>query len=526
VTATGTSTIFQHMFRSFGLNENPFHVSPDPKFLFSGAAYETALAELMFGIESRRGLLVLTGEAGTGKTTLMRHFLHWLKDRQFSSSYIFHSHLDPRDLFEFVLRDFGVAAESTKKSDLLATLHHWLHSRQTEGDSPVIVIDEAQALSLRTLSELNLLLNLENTRGKLVQIVLAGQPELEEKLRCPESRALRQRIMVRCRLPLLSLEETEEYIDSRLRGAGGATGFGAKVFPAQTVQTIYSYARGVPRVTNLLCEQAMIGAYADRQAVVSPQNVRRAAAEFDLEGAPFDVERPQVVPRETCATPGPDPAVWLREVPPPEIPVPADQIVEVATPSMWEPAREPASEVPGRIAAPVSAVPVTVQPEMVQVPMLNEELAAASIVEPTQDPASEVPVVVVATPVSVAPIMVQPEMVQAPAMNQEVAGERQPVLSSEEHAPERSYAWRKRRALSPFQAYWRDVADSFVRDWRQFFVSLSPQTATFPRVAVPRTDSIRRTVIEPIRNWLNKPIDTHVARTTLWARKISKFFTR
>jgi len=117
VTATGTSTIFQHMFRSFGLNENPFHVSPDPKFLFSGAAYETALAELMFGIESRRGLLVLTGEAGTGKTTLMRHFLHWLKDRQFSSSYIFHSHLDPRDLFEFVLRDFGVAAESTKKSD-------------------------------------------------------------------------------------------------------------------------------------------------------------------------------------------------------------------------------------------------------------------------------------------------------------------------------------------------------------------------------------------------------------------------
>jgi len=525
VTATGTSTIFQHMFRSFGLNENPFHVSPDPKFLFSGAAYETALAELMFGIESRRGLLVLTGEAGTGKTTLMRHFLHWLKDRQFSSSYIFHSHLDPRDLFEFVLRDFGVAAESTKKSDLLATLHHWLHSRQTEGDSPVIVIDEAQALSLRTLSELNLLLNLENTRGKLVQIVLAGQPELEEKLRCPESRALRQRIMVRCRLPLLSLEETEEYIESRLRGAGAATGFGAKVFPAQTVQTIYSYARGVPRVTNLLCEQAMIGAYADRQAVVSPQNVRRAAAEFDLEGAPFGGERPHAVPRETCATPGPDPAVRLREVPP-EIPMPADQIVEVAAPPIWEPAREPASEVPGRIAEPVSVVPVTVQPEMVEVRMLKEEIAAASIVEPTEDPASEVPVVVVATPVAVAPIMTQPEMVQALAMNQEVAGERQLVLSREEHAPERSYAWRKRRALSPFQAYWRDVADSFVRDWRQFFVSLSPQTATFPRVAVPRTDSIRRTVIGPIRNWLTRPIDTHVARTTLWARKISKFFTR
>src|SRR6266566_10080540 len=112
VTTTGTSTIYEHMFRSFGLRENPFHVSPDPRFLFFGPAYETALAELMFGIESHRGLLVLTGEAGTGKTTLIRHFLQWLKTRQFSSSYIFHAHLDPADLFEFILRDFGVEVDS------------------------------------------------------------------------------------------------------------------------------------------------------------------------------------------------------------------------------------------------------------------------------------------------------------------------------------------------------------------------------------------------------------------------------
>src|SRR5882724_362251 len=284
VTTTGTSTIYEHMFHSFGLRENPFHVSPDPRFLFSGASYETALAELMFGIEAHRGLLVLTGEAGTGKTTLMRHFLQWLNSRQFSSSYIFHTHLDPADLFEFILRDFGVPVESAKKSDLLATLHRWLHARQAEGDSPVIIIDEAQALSLRTLSELNLLLNLENIRGKLVQIVLAGQPELEEKLRRPESRALRQRIMVRCRLPLLSLEETEEYIASRLLGAGGS---GAQTFPAETIETIYSYARGIPRLVNLLCEQSLIGAYADRSATVSSANVRRVAAEFDLVGEPF-----------------------------------------------------------------------------------------------------------------------------------------------------------------------------------------------------------------------------------------------
>jgi general secretion pathway protein A len=273
------------MFRSFGLKENPFQVSPDPRFLFSGPSYETALAELMFGIEARRGLLVLTGEAGTGKTTLLRHYLQWLSSRQFSSSYIFHTHLHPADLFELVLRDFGVPVESTRKSDLLTTLHRWLHERQLQGDSPVIVIDEAQALSLRTLGELNLLLNLENARGKLVQIVLAGQPELEEKLRRPELRALRQRIMVRCRLPLLSLEETQDYIASRLLGAGGS---GAQTFPAATVQTIYSYARGIPRVVNLLCEQALIGAYADRSTTVSSANVRRVAAEFDLVGESFE----------------------------------------------------------------------------------------------------------------------------------------------------------------------------------------------------------------------------------------------
>src|SRR5205807_6539731 len=212
--------------------------------------------------------------------------LQWLNSRQFSSAYIFHTHLDPADLFEFILRDFGVAVESTKKSDLLATLHRWLHARQAEGDSPVIIIDEAQALSLRTLSELNLLLNLENIRGKLVQIVLAGQPELEEKLRRPESRALRQRIMVRCRLALLSLEETGAYIASRLRGAGGS---GTHTFPVETIETIYSYARGIPRIVNLLCEQALIGAYADRQTVVFPGYIRRVAAEFDLVGAPVSM---------------------------------------------------------------------------------------------------------------------------------------------------------------------------------------------------------------------------------------------
>ena len=179
-------------------------------------------------------------------------------------------------------------------------------------------------------------------------------------------------------------------------------------------------------MTNLLCEQAMIGAYADRQAVVSPQNVRRAAAEFDLEGAPFGVERPHVVSRETCATPGPDPAVWLREVPPPEIPVPADQIVEVAAPSIWEPAREPAFEVPGRIAAPVSVVPHNLNAG--SSPMLNEK---SPLLDRRTNPRPGIfgscgggcdagPV---------APIVAQPEMVQA----RDASGSRWRATASPEH---------------------------------------------------------------------------------------------
>jgi len=473
VTATGTATIYQHMYRSFGLQENPFHVSPDPRFLFSGAAYETALAELMFGIESHRGLLVVTGEAGTGKTTLMRHFLQWLKDRQFSSSYIFHSHLDPTGLLEFILRDFGVPVlESTKKSDLLAALHRWLHLRQAEGDSPVIVIDEAQALSLRTLSELNLLLNLENVRGKLVQIVLAGQPELEEKLRRPESRAVRQRIMVRCRLPLLSLEETEEYIESRLRGAGGAVGSGAKVFPLGTVQTVYSYARGVPRIVNLLCEQALIGAYADRQTVVFPQNVRRAAAEFDLVGAPYAVQQPQVALPAASGTTLPQ-----------ALPVEKVELVSSAATS-----EAPAAE-------------------------QKVEVAAASIVGTPAEPVFEAPLLT-AQPRPAAPLVAEAVIAEAPvvAVREEAARQRQPALLSEDRLPELAHAWRKRQTPNAFRMYWRDVVESFVRDWRQFFVSLSPQAATFPRFTVPRSESIRRGVIEPIREWLNRPLSRRSTR--------------
>jgi len=536
VTTSDTTTIYEHLFRSFGLKENPFHVSPDPRFLFSGQSYEAALAELMFGIEAHRGLLVLTGEAGTGKTTLMRHFLQWLKSRQFSSSYIFHSHLDPAELFEFILRDFDVPVESTKKSDLLVTLHRWLHARQAEGDSPVIVIDEAQALSLRTLSELNLLLNLENIRGKLVQIVLAGQPELEEKLRRPESRALRQRIMVRCRLPLLSLEETQEYIASRLRGAGGS---GAQTFPAETVETIYSYARGIPRVVNLLCEQALIGAYADRSATVSPGNVRRVAAEFDLVGEPFRATHQdfKFAPRFPVSLTTAAQAMSVAAAPAAaQVPVMAEvPVVERAMAATATPAEAAAPVAQAQAYQAASAIAETFQPQPTPNPTLDSILMAEEKPTVTPEPPKQEGTAANATAeqllLNSARVAEQSAPTQAaletPELETVVAAirtepeppaiEEDSVLQEEQFTlhvvpprgklqPVHGHAWRKRRAESPFLIYWREVAESFVRDWRAFFASFAPEVSAFAGNVPQRADSIRRKVIAPLRTWLRTPI--------------------
>ena len=550
MTTTGTTSTYQHMFRSFGLKENPFQVSPDPRFLFSGPSYETALAELMFGIEARRGLLALTGEAGTGKTTLLRHFLQWLNSRQFSSSYIFHTHLHPADLFELVLRDFGVPVESTRKSDLLAALHRWLHDRQMQGDSPVIVIDEAQALSLRTLGELNLLLNLENARGKLVQIVLAGQPELEEKLRRPELRALRQRIMVRCRLPLLSLEETQDYIASRLLGAGGS---GAQTFPPETVQTIYSYARGIPRVVNLLCEQALIGAYADRSTTVSSANVRRVAAEFDLVGESFETisldsrfapevsahvssasgSVPHVGPpaaaeiparvefaasektMAAAATEAVAPVAQTAHSTPTEESVPLRPVLDSVVRSEGKTAIEPElrqQESPG--AKAISAEPVG-KPVLDPVVLSQDRTPAQSALE-----TPELETVVAAMRSEPAPAPVAENPVAANPAPDEEPFTLHVVPSRDKGESARQHKWGKHRvqskhrnadqhrAESMFAVYWREVAKSFARDWRAFLASFAPMVSAFAGNVPQRADSLRRKVIAPLRTWLRTPIDT------------------
>jgi len=278
--------MYEHLFHSFGLRENPFHVSPDPRFYFSTRAHDRALAELEFGVDSRQGFIVLTGEAGTGKTTLLNHFLNWLAVRGQSSSYVFHAVLKPVELLEFILHDFGVRAASREKGDLLATLENFLIERHRLGDSPVVIIDEAQAISVRTLDQLRLLLNMEVPGAKLLQIVLAGQPELEEKLRRPELRQLAQRVMFRCGLQALSMDETAEYVMSRCAAAGAAT----KIFSPESLELVSMYSRGIPRTVNLVCEHALIAAYSARTGTVTPEMIRRVAVDFDLTAEPVLAE--------------------------------------------------------------------------------------------------------------------------------------------------------------------------------------------------------------------------------------------
>jgi general secretion pathway protein A len=284
-----SSLTFDQFFSFFGLRENPFHVSPDPRFYYSSPGHDKAFSELLYSIQTRQGMTVLTGEAGTGKTTLVNRLLDWLRERNLSSAYVFHSLLRPSDLFEFIARDFGIPCAYSDKGALIDTLHKWLLRRQAAGDTPVIIIDEAQALSTNTLDELRLLLNLETAGGKLLHIVLVGQPELDRKLQRHQLRQLRQRIMFRCRLPLLTADQTGSYIAARL-SAAGASAAESNLFPRETVRVLHGYSRGIPRVVNLLCEHALLAAYSDRHHSISPADIHCAAAKFDLVHDPIPAE--------------------------------------------------------------------------------------------------------------------------------------------------------------------------------------------------------------------------------------------
>jgi len=264
----------------FGLQESPFRLNPDPRYLFLTPGIQEALASLAYGIRGRRGIILLTGEVGTGKTLLLNMVLDWLRQRNTATAFIFNTRLTPGELLACLMADLGIPCESHSKSEILMRLNRWLLARYGNGQTPVFIVDEAQGLSDEVLEEIRFLTNLETSTEKLLQVVLSGQPELEERLRQPDLRQLCQRIAVRCKTNSLSLEETQGYIEQRLRIAGASDG---RLFSPEAIESIYRYTKGIPRVINVLCEQALINCFADQQKTVKADHVDGVAHEFELD---------------------------------------------------------------------------------------------------------------------------------------------------------------------------------------------------------------------------------------------------
>jgi type II secretory pathway predicted ATPase ExeA len=263
----------------FGLRANPFNVNPDPRYLFLTRHTEEALACLTYGIQSRKGFVLLTGEVGTGKTTLINKLLEWLRAQQVPTAFIFNSRMNVPQFLDYMMADFGIPCDTRSKSQILLKLYNWLLERYRAGETAVLIVDEAQNLADEVLEEIRMMTNLETFTEKLLQIVLVGQTELEQKLKQNNLRQLRQRLTLRAKTHPLTLEETKSYIQQRLRIAGSN---GHQIFDADSLTAIHRYSSGIPRVVNLICEHCLVSSFVDQQKVVTPNIVEAVARDFDL----------------------------------------------------------------------------------------------------------------------------------------------------------------------------------------------------------------------------------------------------
>jgi len=266
----------------FGLEANPFNVNPDPHYLVLTPHAEEALSCLTYGIQSRKGFVLLTGEVGTGKTTLVNKLLSWLRAQHTPHTLVVNTQLNVPQFFEYMLSGFGLAVDHQSKSRTIIQFYHWLLDRHHAGETPVVIVDEAQNLSDRVLEEIRLLTNLETFTDKLLQIVLVGQPELEATLRLPELRQLRQRVALRTRTYPLSMDETRAYIAERLHIAGSD---GRRIFDARSLEVIYRRSGGIQRLVNLICEHCLINAFIEDKNVVTPKIVEFVVRDQDLDFA-------------------------------------------------------------------------------------------------------------------------------------------------------------------------------------------------------------------------------------------------
>jgi general secretion pathway protein A len=275
----------------FGLRESPFNLSPDPSFLYRSAQHEEALANLIYGVQSRKGFIVLSGEVGTGKSTMLECLRNFLTAQQVEFAYVFNSRLTSTQFFEMVAYDFNLRCDRTSKTEVLFALDEYLIHRNNGGRNTALIVDEAQNLDWEVLEEIRLLGNLENPRGKLLQIVLAGQPELDRKLDAPDYRQLKQRVALRCSLYPFQEGETIEYITSRLAKAGMAE---QSVFSPEILSEVHYRTQGIPRVINAVCDNLLLTAFASETKVASMEFLDEVTTDLRLE---WPGRRPVTRPR-------------------------------------------------------------------------------------------------------------------------------------------------------------------------------------------------------------------------------------
>lgn len=352
----------------YGFREKPFALTPDPKYLFLSATHREVLGHLVYGIEQGEGFMAISGEVGTGKTTLCRTLL----DRLTASceiAFLFNPMLSPVELIQAINGELGISRFGESRPELLDILNTFLLAKHDEGRRVLVIIDEAQNLPIETLEQLRLLSNLESRTSKLLQIVLIGQPELDELLATRELRQLRQRISVWWGLGPLHRSETGEYVEHRLRIASGAD---RPIFTRAALALVHRYSRGVPRVINVLCDRCLLAGYGDQSAQIGPGIVRRVAREIRLDRSPAWLPSPAVL---TAAL-----GIFVAAV--------ASAVLLRGDPQPPDPRRLPAPPVvAARPPVPVPAAAFPEAPPTPEVPPLRDAEALDELLT-LQDPAT------------------------------------------------------------------------------------------------------------------------------------------
>lgn len=264
------------MYKSFyGFNENAFNITSDPAFYFESENHKEACSHLLYGIRQRKGIICMTGEVGTGKTTLCRILLNQI-DPTIKTAFVLNPNFSQIQLLQLITKDLGIKTFKNNKLDLISALNDFLIEETSQGNNVAVIIDEAQNLNVRQLEQIRLLSNLETEKFKLLQIILVGQPELLDNLKKPSLRQLNSRIAVRYHIQPLNKNEVRDYIAHRLHIAGASSRLR---FSDDAAEQVYHYSKGTPRVINVLCEHALLAGFVNETWVINDNIIKSAAKE-------------------------------------------------------------------------------------------------------------------------------------------------------------------------------------------------------------------------------------------------------